>query len=81
MIKGVGNMTIAEHLEKNQPLIYNFLIDLFGLSIKKTDGIESVEDEILKAFELPKELFDSNECSTELRYYKAMMEKPRGVKL
>ena len=73
-------MTIGEQVKNRQPQIYNFLIDLFQLSIKKTDRIESVEDEILNAFRLPKELFDSIECSTELRYYKAMMEKPRGVK-
>ena len=73
-------MTIAEHLEKNQPQIYNFLVDLFGLSINKKDRIESMENEILKVFGLPKELFDSIECSTEFRYYKEMMEKPRGVK-
>ena len=73
-------MTIGEQLKNRQPLIYNFLIELFGLSIKKTDRIESVEDEILKVFGLPKELFDSIECSTEFRYYKEMMEKPRGVK-
>ena len=73
-------MTIAEHLEKNQPLIYNFLIDLFGLDIKKTDRVESMDNEILNSFRLPKELFDSDEGSTELRYYKNMMEKPRGVK-
>ena len=73
-------MTIGEQLKDRQPQIYNFLVDLFGLSIKKTDRIEPVEDEILKVFGLPKELFDSIECSTEFRYYKEMMEKPRGVK-
>ena len=73
-------MTIGEQLKDRQPQIYNFLVDLFGLSIKKTDRIEPVEDEILKVFGLPKELFDSDECSTGLRYYKEMMEKPRGVK-
>ena len=73
-------MTIGEQIERQQPQIYNFLIDLFGLSIKKTDRIESMENEILNAFKLPKELFDSNEGSTEFKYYKAMMEKPSGVK-
>ena len=65
MIKGVGNMTIAEHLEINQPLIYNFLIDLFKLDIKKTDRKEPEFEEDLYL---------------NYRYYKAMMEKPRGVK-
>ena len=58
-------MTIAEHLEKNQPLIYNFLIDLFGLDIKKTDKKEP---------EFEEDLYPS------YKHYKEMMEKPRGVK-
>ena len=58
-------MTIAEHLEINQPLIYNFLIDLFGLDIKKTDRKEPEFEENLYL---------------NYKYYKNMMEKPRGVK-
>ena len=56
-------MTIGEHLEKNQPQIYNFLIDLFELDIKKTDRKEPEFDEDDYVFQ----------------YYKKMMEKPRGV--
>ena len=58
-------MTIAEHLEKNQPLIYNFLIDLFKLDIKKTDRVDPIE---------------LDEDDYMFRYYKDMMENPRGVK-
>ena len=59
-------MTIAEHLEINQPLIYNFLIDLFGLDIKKTDRKEPefVEDLYLN-----------------YKYYKKMMEEKHVFKL
>ena len=58
-------MTIAEHLEKNQPQIYNFLIDLFGLNIKKTDKKEPEFDEDDYVFQ----------------YYKKMMEEKHGFKL
>ena len=58
-------MTIAEHLAKNQPQIYNFLIDLFKLDIKKTDRKEPEFEENLYP---------------NYKYYKDMMEKPRGVK-
>ena len=59
-------MTIAEHLEINQPLIYNFLIDLFGLSIKKTDREEPEFEENLYL---------------NYKYYKNMMEEKHGFKL
>ena len=58
-------MTIGEQVKKNQPLIYNFLIDLFKLDIKKTDRKEPEFEENLYL---------------NYKYYKNMMEKPRGVK-
>ena len=58
-------MTIAEQLKNRQPQIYNFLIDLFNLDIKKTDRKEPEFEEDLYL---------------NYKYYKAMMEKPRGVK-
>ena len=58
-------MTIGEQVKNRQPQIYNFLIDLFQLNIKKTDKVEPIE-------------FDEDDYM--FRYYKAMMEKPRGVK-
>ena len=59
-------MTIGEHLEKNQPLIYNFLIDLFGLDIKKTDRKEPEFEENLYL---------------NYKHYKEMMEEKHGFKL
>ena len=58
-------MTIGEQLKNRQPQIYNFLIDLFQLNIKKTDRVEPIE-------------FDEGDYM--FRHYKDMMEKPRGVK-
>ena len=58
-------MTIGEQVKNRQPLIYNFLIDLFKLDIKKTDRKEPEFEEDLYL---------------NYKYYKAMMEKPRGVK-
>ena len=58
-------MTIAEQLKNRQPQIYNFLIDLFGLDIKKTDKKEPEFEEDLYL---------------NYKHYKEMMEKPRGVK-
>ena len=60
-------MTIGEQLEKNQPIIYNFLIDLFGLSMKKTLRIEPVEED--------------EEDSYQFRYYRKMMNERKGVEL
>jgi hypothetical protein len=36
-------MTIGEQLEKQQPQIYNFLIDCFELDMTETDRVEPVE--------------------------------------
>ena len=58
-------MTIGEQVKNRQPQIYNFLIDLFNLDIKKTDRKEPEFEEDLYL---------------NYKYYKAMMEKPRGVK-
>ena len=60
-------MTIGEQLERNQPVIYNFLIDLFGLSMKKTLRIEPVEED--------------EEDSYKFRYYRKMMNERKGVEL
>ena len=60
-------MTIGEQLERNQPVIYNFLIDLFGLSMKKTLRIEPVEED--------------EEDSYQFRYYRKMMNERKGVEL
>lgn len=59
-------MTVGEQIEKKQPQIYNFLIDCFDLSLRKTERVEPVE--------FP-------EDDTVFDYYKRIMEKPRGVKL
>lgn len=59
-------MTMGEQIEKKQPQIYNFLIDCFDLSLRKTDRVESV---------------DFVEDNSVFNYYREMMEKPRGVKL
>ena len=58
-------MTIAEQVKNRQPQIYNFLIDLFNLDIKKTDRVDPIE---------------LDEDDYMFRYYKDMMENPRGVK-
>jgi len=59
-------MTMGEHIEKTQPQIYNFLIDCFDLSLRKTERVEPVE---------------FAEDDSVFNYYREMMEKPRGVKL
>jgi len=59
-------MTMGEQIEKKQPQIYNFLIDCFDLSLRKTERVEPVE---------------FAEDDSVFNYYREMMEKPRGVKL
>ena len=60
-------MTIGEQLRNRQPQIYNFLIDLFELSMKKTLRIEPVEED--------------EEDSYKFRYYRKMMNERKGVEL
>ena len=60
-------MTIGEQLRNRQPQIYNFLIDLFELSMKKTLRIEPVEED--------------EEDSYKFRYYRKMMNERKGVKM
>jgi len=59
-------MTMGEQIEKTQPQIYNFLIDCFDLSLRKTERVEPVE---------------FAEDDSVFNYYRELMEKPRGVKL
>lgn len=59
-------MTMGEQIEKKQPQIYNFLIDCFDLSMRKTKRVEPVD------FEEDDPVFMS---------YKYMMEAKKGVKL
>ena len=58
-------MTVAEILEKQQPQIYNFLIDLFDLDMRKTTRIE------------PEEFAEDDYM---FRYYKDIMTERKGVK-
>ncbi|TDO92335.1 hypothetical protein DFR79_106148 [Halanaerobium saccharolyticum] len=59
-------MTMGEQIEKKQPQIYNFLIDCFDLSLRKTERVEPVE------FAEDDPVFAS---------YKYMMEAKSGVKM
>ncbi|MFW6030177.1 MAG: hypothetical protein ACOCRO_07985 [Halanaerobiales bacterium] len=59
-------MTIAEQLERQQPQIYNFLIDLFGLRMQKTERVEPVNFE---------------EDDYHYRYFRNMMTEKKAVKL
>jgi hypothetical protein len=59
-------MTMGEQIEKKQPQIYNFLIDCFDLSLRKTERVEPVE------FVEDDPVFIS---------YKYMMEAKSGVKM
>lgn len=59
-------MTMGEQIEKKQPQIYNFLIDCFDLSLKKTERVEPV---------------DFAEDDPVFTRYKYMMEAKSGVKM
>lgn len=57
-------MTVAEILEKQQPQIYNFLIDLFDLDMRKTTRAEP-------------EKFAKDDYM--FRYYRNIMTERKGV--